>query len=442
MNTMHPLKKIVEDQKRGIPRGIVSICSANEYVIEAAIKRAMVDDDYVLIEATANQVNQYGGYTCMTPEAFKMFVYSIAKECDFPINKIILGGDHLGPLTWQKESETLAMDKASKLIKQYVLAGFTKIHIDTSMPLNDEKTIDTKLIAERSAILCKAAKEAFRELKLSNSEALEPVFVLGSEVPTPGGINNKEESLQITNPGDLENTIKTFKEIYENNELNNEWENVIAFVVQPGVEFGPEFIHDYNREDAKDLTKTLNKYPNLIFEGHSTDYQTAESLKEMVEDGVGILKVGPALTLALREALFMLNYIENELFKGKKEIKLSNFINILESTMLENKGNWENHYTGDEYKLRILRKYSFSDRCRYYLPDKKVEDSINLLINNLNNINIPLTLISQFMPVQYKKIREGTLKNGPKELIIDKIINCLDDYYYAITPRCKQILYH
>ena len=61
--------------------------------------------------------------------------------------------------------------------------------------------------------------------------------------------------------------------------LEKAWNNVIAVVVQPGVEFGDESIHEYDRVAARDLSNALGKYPNLVFEGHSTDYQTREKLR-------------------------------------------------------------------------------------------------------------------------------------------------------------------
>lgn len=157
----HPLISIVEKQKNGIARGIYSACTANEYVIEAVLERALKDKEYALIEATANQVNQFGGYTGMTPKDFVEFVISIAKRVNFPIDKIILGGDHLGPLTWINENSFDAMKKSKELIKQYILSGFTKIHIDTSMKVDDDdknSPLETSIIAERGATMQDSAR--------------------------------------------------------------------------------------------------------------------------------------------------------------------------------------------------------------------------------------------------------------------------------------------
>ena len=432
----HPLRKIIESQKAGIPAGIYSACSANDLVIEAVMERAKKDNDYILIEATANQVNQYGGYTGMRPIDFKNFVFSIAEKVNFSFDRIILGGDHLGPLTWKNFPAEKSMEEAKELVREFVLAGFTKIHLDTSMHLaDDDRSVefDTKIIAERGAVLCETAEKAFNELKLSNPNAMHPVYVVGSEVPIPGGAQ-EEEGIHVTLSSDFEDTVECFKDAFYKRALQDAWQNVIAVVVQPGVEFGDESIHEYNRAAAKDLTDTLKRYPELVFEGHSTDYQTDKALKEMVEDGIAILKVGPALTFALREGLFALNYIENELFKNNPDVILSNFIEILNEVMLKNPENWKNHYHGNRDKIRLAIKYSFSDRCRYYLPLKEVKDSIDLMMKNLSSIQIPLTLISQYMPIQYIKIRKVLLKNDPESLVKDRVVNCIDDYLYAVKP--------
>lgn len=371
----------------------------------------------------------------MLPVDFKNFVYSLAKKVGFPSNKIILGGDHLGPLTWQNEVSDSAMEKSCELIRQYVLAGFTKIHIDTSMKLADDskdKQLDTAVIAQRGAVLCRKAEEAFSELRKISPDATAPVYIVGSEVPIPGGSQEEEDGIQVTKVSDFENTVETFRKAFLQYGLGDAWENVVGVVVQPGVEFGDEAIHEYNREAAKDLKEALKKYPNLVFEGHSTDYQTSAALKQMVEDGIAILKVGPALTFALREGLFALNYIENELFKYSPDVQLSNFISVLDDAMAKKPDNWKKHYHGNGVKVRLARKYSLSDRCRYYLPVQEVRDSIDLMMSNLKSVQIPLTLISEFLPIQYGKIRNGLLNNSPEELLKDRIVNCIDDYMHAV----------
>ncbi|AJH01811.1 tagatose-bisphosphate aldolase [Clostridium beijerinckii] len=444
MFVKNPMLDIVKKQKNGIKKGIYSACTANEYVIEAVLERALKAKEPALIEATANQVNQFGGYTGMKPKDYVNFILEIAKKVGFPKEKIILGGDHLGPLTWIEENASEAMKKSKELIREYVLAGFTKIHIDTSMKVADDKkseVLDTAVIAERGAVLCEVAEEAYKELLQSFPDAIEPVYVVGSEVPIPGGAQ-EEESIQVTKVEDFEATVETFKNAFYNLSLHEAWKKVIGVVVQPGVEFGNESVHEYNREAARELTRALSKYDNILFEGHSTDYQTADSLKRMVEDGIAILKVGPALTFALREGLFALSYMENELFKYDADVEISNFIEVLDKAMIKNPSNWRKHYHGAGSKIKYARKYSYSDRSRYYFPTEEVIYAQNILIKNMKSVEIPLTLINQFMPIQYNKIRNGLLRNDPEELIKDLVVNCIDEYIYASTPSevSKQVI--
>lgn len=428
----HYLKELISERNKGHNKGIVSVCCANEYVIKAAMTRARKKGLPVLIEATANQVNQFGGYTGMKPQDFREFVFKLAEDVDFPGEKIILGGDHLGPLTWKHEAESIAMKKAEELVKLYVKAGFTKIHIDTSMLLGDDdrsRRLSSQIIAARGARLAKAAEEAWNELTNNDPNAVHPVYVIGSEVPVPGG-TYEDEGLKVTEPEDFEETVRLFKEAFEKENIKDAFEHVIAVVVQPGVEFSNDSVHEYNRDDAKKLCQTLKKYTNIVFEGHSTDYQKRGALKQMVEDGIAILKVGPALTYVLREGLFMLSYIEKELLYEKPE-KQSYFKEVLESVMLENPEHWKAYCHGNYENIRLSRRYGLSDRSRYYLTHPRVKTAIGALMDNLSGNDIPLTLISQYLPMQYEHIREGLIGKTPEELLIDKVGCLLDDYLYA-----------
>ena len=435
MNT-NPLKQIVVKQKAGEHVGIYSCCSANNYVIEAAIERAKKDNAPVLIESTANQVDQFGGYTGMKPADFSNFVKEICEKCGYDFSRIFLGGDHLGPLTWTHLPEAEAMKNAEDLIRSYVLAGFTKIHIDTSMKVADDDPntrLSDETISRRGAHLARVAEEAHQELLKTNPNAVRPVYVVGSEVPIPGGATGATVAagVQVTKVEDFKATVKAFEEAFAKEGLQEAWKDVIAVVVQPGVEEKDAGCTEYDREKAKELMAAIEEYPNLVFEGHSTDYQTKIKLKELVEDGVGVLKVGPGLTFAMREGLFALAHIEEEAFKGT-DVETSHLIEVLEEVMLEKPDKWAKYYTGNENELRIKRKYSFSDRCRYYLPNERVKNAISTLMANLRSLpEVPLNLMSQFMPIQYTKVREGVLANDPEALVKDRVVNTIDEYLYA-----------
>jgi len=178
------------------------------------------------------------------------------------------------------------------------------------------------------------------------------------------------------------------------------------------------------------LVAALKEYPDLVFEGHSSDYQTAANLAKMVDDKIAILKVGPSLTYAYRQGLFALAMIEREMFTGIKP--LSDFIAVLEEMMLNEPKYWEKYYHGSENKKRLARKYSFSDRSRYYLPVPAIEDRIDVLMDNFKDETIPLTLLSQYLPVQYQKVRAGELDNEAESLLKDVIGVYVDCYLQAI----------
>ena len=428
----HPMQEMMEKRRQGIKCGIPSYCTANELALEIALRRAKMLNQPVLIEATANQVNQYGGYTGMLPKDFYKLVLDMAAAIDLPEQMVILAGDHLGPLTWQNLPEAEAMEKSIELVYQYTRAGFTKIHFDTSMKVADdaEGLLSTEVIARRGATLYKAAIKGYEELKAEKPDAIRPVFVIGSEVPIPGGAQEAEDSLAVTSVEAFKDTVATYKRVWEEEGVGEGMNDVIAVVVQPGVEFGDDQVFLYDSAAAADLCAALKEFPEVCFEGHSTDYQSAKCLKAMVEDGIAILKVGPALTYGLREALFSMSLMENELVPAEER---SNFIDVLENTMLANPGNWQKHYHGDEKQLHLARKYSFSDRARYYMGQPEVLEAMDKLFTNLNTYKIPLNMLHQYMPLTYAKVRDGELPLEAKELAMDGVTNFMLDYEYAVT---------
>lgn len=429
---MDAMRAMLEKRKQGMKfAGIPSFCTASDLVIEACLEQALRFDDYVLVEATANQVNQFGGYTGMKPADYRDFVYRIADKIGFPREKIILGGDHLGPLTWQDEPEKEAMEKSVELVKLFVQAGFKKIHLDTSMRVADdsrEEMLTDETIARRGAILYEACEEAYQELCKGNPGEVRPVYIIGSEVPIPGGAQEAEESIAVTRPEAVEKTLAVYREQFEKRGLADAFDNIIGIVVQPGVEFGDADIFHYNRGNAAALTSAMKKYDNIVLEGHSTDYQSPKELKEMVEDGIAILKVGPALTFSLREGLFALSLMEKQLVPKEQQ---AHFMEVLEQAMLENPGNWKKHYHGDEKQLAIKRKYSFSDRCRYYFSQPQVQKAADKLFANLSEVEIPLSMLRQFMPRQYSKVRDRILPMEPRALAKDCVVQLVEDYNYA-----------
>jgi D-tagatose-1,6-bisphosphate aldolase subunit GatZ/KbaZ len=432
MNGTEILKDIVLDQHRGDLHGIYSICSSHPWVIDASLDQAGRDGSVVLIESTSNQVNQFGGYTGMTPRDFRDLVLFQSRERGISDERVILGGDHLGPIPFQAEDADTAMTKASDMVRRFVEAGFVKIHLDTSIPLGGETSIEPARVAERCARLCRVCEETYSGMTRGGRRASPaPVYIIGTEVPVPGGSDEVEEGVQVTSGEDFEETVRVTRDAFVREKLENAWDRVVAVVVQPGVEFGDRSISEYNRKDASHLGQKLRDYPNLVFEAHSTDYQTARKMREMVEDGFAILKVGPGLTYAFREAVFMLCAIEDELCTIDSSIIRSNLLETVEDAMMHNPVYWQKYYDGSDMEQAYKRRYSFFDRIRYYWSEECVQASFKKLLHNIKNIGIPETLLSQFFPSQYRKIRDGELSSDPDDLLRDRVREVISDYAYA-----------
>jgi D-tagatose-1,6-bisphosphate aldolase subunit GatZ/KbaZ len=422
-NVNYDLRAISRSRAKGSNPGIYSVCSAHPWVLEAAMRRVIANDEPLLIEATCNQVNQFGGYTGMTPEMFRLHVLSIATRVGFSLDRLLLGGDHLGPHPWRHLPAIEAMKNAAELIANYVRAGFTKIHLDTSMACNDDQLpLPDAVIAERAAMLAQVAEAT------ANHDRLR--YVIGTEVPTPGGAT-EELSVAITKPEAAEEALTLHKRAFEAAAVQQAWDRVIALVVQPGVEFGHDDVVDYEHNKAVELCALLKKHPGLVFEAHSTDYQKPEAYAQLVHDGFAILKVGPALTFSMRQGLFALEAIEQQVVP---EADRSHLAEVMERVMLANPEHWKQHYEGDPQTLQRLRVHSYSDRIRYYWNVPEATESISKLLANLEHTRIPTALLSDYLPDQYRRVREGSLENAPVALVMDKIGTTLDPYISA----CRQ----
>jgi D-tagatose-1,6-bisphosphate aldolase subunit GatZ/KbaZ len=413
---------LLQENRAGKGKGIYSVCSANRFVLEAAFAQAAHDRSPLLIEATCNQVNQEGGYTGLTPAQFRDYVHTIAKDTSFPTERVILGGDHLGPNPWRTQSAEVAMEKACAMVSAYAAAGFSKIHLDASMACrNDPRVLPTEVIAERAAQLCEVAEST------TQAFVSQPVYVVGTEVPTPGGAQEEME-IEVTSTASLQETLDVHRRVFSRRNLLSAWKRIVGVVVQPGVEFGNETVADYVPERTSDLSKSILQNEGIVFEAHSTDYQTAESLRQLVSGHFGILKVGPELTFMMREAIFGLARIEEEWIAGEQH---SNIRAIIERVMIENPGNWKAYYHGEEQPVRVARAYSLSDRIRYYWPNADISKALALLIKNLEENPAPLALVAQYLPRQAEAIRVRIIRNNPTAMIHHKIRESLSRYAEA-----------
>lgn len=421
MSSTGRLKNLPARFRQGQGGGITSICSAHPLVIEAALLEGKAVGSDVLIEATCNQVNQDGGYTGMTPADFRRFVEEIATDVGFDTERLILGGDHLGPNPWKHLPANEAMRKAEIMIDGFIRAGFTKIHLDSSMGCAGEPiALSDAETAKRAARLAQIAEKAAAETGFEL-----PAYVIGTEVPIPGGAMEEIGELEVTKPQAALETVEIHREAFAAIGLQEAFSRAIGLVVQPGVEFGNENVIFYDSAKTTSLSNTLEQMPNFIFEAHSTDYQPVEALSALVRDGFSILKVGPGLTFALREALYGLDQIASFLNPHSQRQTLQA---KMEQLLLAEPANWEKYYHGDEQELRLQRHFSYSDRIRYYWPHPQALAAVEDLFQEFDGVKIPETLISQYISTLYPAIASGRIQANPRALLVEAVRNVVRNY--------------
>lgn len=415
-------------RREGKVRGITSVCSAHPLVIGATLAFGKKSGSLVLIEATCNQVNQDGGYTGMTPADFRAFVSEIAATEGFDPASLILGGDHLGPNPWTGLPADQAMAKAKVMVAAYVRAGFGKIHLDASMPcLGDPSPLPDGVIAGRNAALAAVAE--------AQQMAVMPVYVIGTEVPVPGGALELVDHLSVTTPDAAKDTVALHRAAFEAEGIALAFERIVGLVVQPGVEFGNENVVAYDPTAAKNLSACLVDLP-MLFEAHSTDYQTRDALAALVRDGFGILKVGPGLTFALRESFYALDHIADVLFADREQ----NLRETMEQVMVQSPKDWQKYYSGGAAYQRLQRHFSYSDRIRYYWADPGAEAAVAELLARFDGVTIPETLISQYFGLAYGAVMAGKLAPTADALLRDAVTRVLDVYQAAcgVEGACRK----
>jgi D-tagatose-1,6-bisphosphate aldolase subunit GatZ/KbaZ len=426
------LLELVRRHRGGEPVGIYSVCSAHPLVLRAALQHARATGGRVLIEATSNQVNQDGGYTGVRPAGFRDLVWRMAAEIGLPPDRVLLGGDHLGPNCWQRQPAQVALQRAGVLVAEYVRAGFRKIHLDCSMSCSDDPPgLPDEIVAERAALLCAQAEDAWGSVG-----GEPPVYVIGTEVPVPGGAQETLHGLSVTGPQAALATVAAHRAAFRRHGLDEAWDRVIGLVVQPGVEFDQNHVVEYVPAKARQLSGCLEQAgPHLVFEAHSTDYQPREALAALVRDHFAILKVGPALTYALREAVWALDRIERE-WLGEENS--SHVRDTILNAMRSDPAHWHKYYHGNGRTLELQLEYSLSDRSRYYWPVPAVAQALAHLEAAFDNGPPPMALLHQYLPAAHAALRRGEIEMSARALVVHQIRQVLAEYSRACDGAAAQ----
>jgi len=376
----------------------------------------------------------------MPAATFRDEVAALAAGAGVPATRLLLGGDHLGPYPWRGLPAREALAHAHELVRSCVLAGYVKIHLDASMrcaddPGDESAALGDEVIAERTVALCRTAEAARAELP---ADSPAPLYVIGSEVPTPGGEEAGQAGPSVTPVERVEGTLDVTRDAFLRAGLAAAWERVIAVVVQPGVEFGDATVTVYDRTAASGLTALAERRSRLVYEAHSTDYQSATALRQLVEDHFAILKVGPWLTYAFREAVFALEEIERQVLRGRPGARPSRLRDALDEAMTRHPEHWAAYYRGSPEEVRRQRAFSYSDRCRYYWPQPEVQEALAGLLRNLSERPIPLPLVGEFLPDSSGAVQEGHLAAEPVALIRHHIGRVLDLYAAACNDELDE----
>ncbi len=371
------LQGVIARNRAGEPAAIPSVCSAHPEVIEASLRLARQLNRPVVIEATSNQVNPDGGYTGQTPADFVSAVYALAAKTGLDRSAIVLGGDHLGPQAWRSLPPDEAMAKADAMIRAYAKAGFTKLHLDCSEgclgeppQLSDDQTVP------RAAQLARAVVETVPADRL--------LFVVGTEVPPPGGARAGEHGLVPTTPEAARATLDAHIDAFR------DLGRIGALVVQPGVEFGALEVDHLPMDRDPGLREATAHHDGVVLEAHSTDYQRPEAFPRLAELGFAFQKVGPALTFAWREAIYSLDRLAQ--VAGWIDRDLSE---TMESAMLADPSQWQRHLDASAGDLRLQRHFSYADRIRYYWPRPDAQAAVSRLRGVLQGKRLPDPMLHQ-----------------------------------------------
>ncbi len=410
------LRDIVARNKAGECIAIPSVCSAHPEVLTASLQLASRLNQPLVIEATSNQVNQFGGYTGMNARAFVSFIDDLISKTGIDPDLVVLGGDHLGPQVWKSESADVAMAKAHALVSDYVQAGINKIHLDCSEGCKGEPPqLDDETAAKRAALLAVSCRNA-----ASAPEDL--TFVVGTEVPPPGGARLGEDGHVVpTAPEAASATLVAHQAAFAEQGIADLWPQVSGLVVQPGVEFAPDQVFHLPTGRDPGLRDVVSKYPGICLEAHSTDYQPPETFPKLANMGFAFQKVGPALTFALRRALYALDQIVQ-----KQSPSAIGLPQVMEAAMRDNPKYWRSHYTEEDTSQW---HFSYADRIRYYWPLPEVQQAVGTLISKFDELKVPDQVLAESFSPDVLDRAEGLASSRAIAIVRSEVQVALLPYF-------------
>jgi D-tagatose-1,6-bisphosphate aldolase subunit GatZ/KbaZ len=99
--------------------------------------------------------------------------------------------------------------------------------------------------------------------------------------------------------------------------------------------------------------------------------------------------------------------------------------------MREDPKHWDKYYHGSPAEQHLQRHFSYSDRIRYYWPERRIAAGVQTLLSLFGDTEIPETMVSQYLQGLYPRLRDGAVQPTAKGLVIGAIDAVLEDYFEA-----------
>ncbi len=302
------LADTIRRHKSGDTVGVYSVCSAHPTVVEAAIMQAGADDVPVLIEATSNQVDQFGATPDASGRVPRPPSSASPTGADFPRSRVVLGGDHLGPNRWQGETAAAAMEKADATHRRLRRAGYSKIYLDAACPVPTTRQCSMTRPSRSAPHACCTSRRIRATQRRRPSDVRHRHRGTGSRAGPRDARRSHPDAGRSCRATDRRASGRVHPI-----RLDHVWPRVMALVVQPGVEFDHLQVIDYRRTAHRGATARPRHGTAPGVRGAFHRLSATPQIARARRRSLAVLKVGPGLTFAMREALFGLAHIENQL---------------------------------------------------------------------------------------------------------------------------------
>ena len=216
----------------------------------------------------------------MTPADFRRFVEDIAsarrlrprrRSCSAAIISDQIRGSIFRPMRrWQR---------AEAMVAAYVEAGFTKIHLDTSMGCARRARGARRRRRRRARRAPRGGRRSGRATRAVGAARLRHRHRGPDARRRDACLGRRSRSRRPRRR--WQRSLRTARPLPRAG-IGDAFERVIALVVQPGVEFDHERVVAYEPARAKALDGVLERERSIVFEAHSTDYQPPELLQALV----------------------------------------------------------------------------------------------------------------------------------------------------------------